>query len=95
MVNETPTPTKYAKILAINNFKNLMVVNLDADNLNYSNWSTLFKIHIRGCNALDFIEPPASTSAPPTAPPPPTDEWLTMDSIIQSWILSTISESLM
>ncbi|GJY28390.1 hypothetical protein Tco_0404157 [Tanacetum coccineum] len=84
MVNETPTPTKYAKILVINNFKNLMVVNLDADKLNYSNWSTLFKIHIRGCNALVFIEPPASTSAPPTAPPPPTDEWLTVDSIIQS-----------
>ncbi|GJV79392.1 ribonuclease H-like domain-containing protein [Tanacetum coccineum] len=29
------------------------------------------------------------------APPPPLDEWLIVDSIIQSWILTTISESLM
>ncbi|GKC30623.1 ribonuclease H-like domain-containing protein [Tanacetum coccineum] len=95
MVNDTPTPSKYAKVLTINNFKNLMAVTLDADKLNYSNWSALFKIHIRGCNALEFIEPPASSSAPSTPPPPPTDEWLTVDSTIQSWILTTISESLM
>ncbi|GJZ52665.1 hypothetical protein Tco_0607180 [Tanacetum coccineum] len=71
-----------------------MPLKLDAKKLNYSNWHDLFLIQICGCQALEFIQPPASSSLPPTAPPPPTDKWLTMDSIIQSWIYLTISDQL-
>ncbi|GKB99360.1 ribonuclease H-like domain-containing protein [Tanacetum coccineum] len=98
MVTETPLtpiPSKYAKLLATTNLKNLMPVTLDVDKLNYSNWSALFLIQLRGFRALEFVQPPASSSDTTTPPPPPTDEWLTVDSIIQSWILSTISESLL
>ncbi|PWA83008.1 hypothetical protein CTI12_AA169570 [Artemisia annua] len=96
MVNDTtPPPSKYAKLLTTTNFKNLMPVTLDADKLNYSNWSALFLIQLRGCKALEFVQPTASGSSTTTPPPPPTDEWLTVDSIIRSWILSTISESLL
>ncbi|GKA52027.1 hypothetical protein Tco_0745223 [Tanacetum coccineum] len=38
MVNDSPsTPSKYAKVLAITNFK--LPIKLDPDKLNYSNWS--------------------------------------------------------
>ena len=96
MVTETqvtPTPSKYAKILTMTNFKNLMPLKLDAEKLNYSNWHDLFLVQIRGCQALEFIQPPASSSAA-TDPSPPTEEWLTVDSIIQSWIYLTISDQL-
>ncbi|GJY83295.1 hypothetical protein Tco_0496671 [Tanacetum coccineum] len=49
---------------------------------------------MRGCKALEFIQPPASSSTT-TNPTPPTKEWLTVDSIIKSWIYMTIFDQLL
>ncbi|GJX93179.1 ribonuclease H-like domain-containing protein [Tanacetum coccineum] len=92
--NLPPTPPKYAKVFTVTNFKNLMLLKLDVDKLNYSDWSDLFTIQIRGCQTLEFIQPPASNSTCTVGLPLPTDEWITTDSIIQSWIFSTISDQL-
>ncbi|PWA90485.1 hypothetical protein CTI12_AA100140 [Artemisia annua] len=59
-ITASPTPSKYAKVLTTKNFKNLIPLKLDAEMLNYSNWYNLFPIQIRGCQALEFIQPLAS-----------------------------------
>ncbi|GKE42167.1 hybrid signal transduction histidine kinase M, partial [Tanacetum coccineum] len=41
----------------------------------------------------EFIQPPTSTRTTTTETPP--DEWLTADSIVQSWIYITLSDSLL
>ncbi|GJS34071.1 ribonuclease H-like domain-containing protein [Tanacetum coccineum] len=48
---------------------------------------------LRGLQALEFIQPPTSTRTTTTETPP--DEWLTADSIVQSWIYITLSDSLL
>ncbi|PWA93120.1 hypothetical protein CTI12_AA075380 [Artemisia annua] len=93
-ITASPTPSKYAKVLTTKNFKNLIPLKLDAEILNYSNWYNLFPIQIRGCQALEFIQPSASSSTT-INPSPPTKEWLSVDSIIQSWIYMTISDQLL
>ncbi|GKB95067.1 hypothetical protein Tco_0981204 [Tanacetum coccineum] len=97
MVTETlvtPTPSEYAKVLTMTNFKNVMPLKLNAEKLNYSDWHDLFIVQMRGFRALEFIQPPASSSTT-TNPTPPTKEWLTVDSIIKSWIYMTIFDQLL
>ncbi|GJX96435.1 hypothetical protein Tco_0352233 [Tanacetum coccineum] len=96
MVNDGPpvTPTSpYDKVFQANAIK--LRVHLDADKLNYSNWSELFKNHLEGFKVFNFIQPPTSPASTSTTPPAPTEDWLTADAIIKKWIYHTISEPLL
>nr|GEW99623.1 hypothetical protein [Tanacetum cinerariifolium] len=64
---------------------------LDLDELNYSSWRYFFTIHYNNFNVLKHIEPKTDDASTST---PPTEEWLTADSIVKSWIILTLSPSL-
>jgi hypothetical protein len=86
-----PTLTLVEKLYVVNNINNVIPVKLDIDELNYSSWCYFFKIHCNNFGVLKHIEGEATTS---TSVVPPTEEWLTADSIVKSWILLTLAPAL-
>nr|GFA48297.1 ribonuclease H-like domain-containing protein [Tanacetum cinerariifolium] len=83
--------TLVEKLYAVHNITNLVLVKLDLDELNYSSWSYFFTIHCNNFNVLKHIEPKTDDASIST---PLTEEWLTADSIVKSWIILTLSPSL-
>nr|GEX64598.1 hypothetical protein [Tanacetum cinerariifolium] len=83
--------TLVEKLYAIHNIINLVPVKLDLDELNYSSWRYFFMINCNNFNVLKHIEPKTNDASTST---PPTEEWLTADSIVKSWIILTLSPSL-
>nr|GEY26741.1 ribonuclease H-like domain-containing protein [Tanacetum cinerariifolium] len=79
------------KLYAVHNMTNLVLVKLDLDELNYLSWRYFFTIHCNNFNVLKHIEPKTDDASTST---PPTEEWLTADSIVKSWIILTLSPSL-
>nr|GEX84066.1 hypothetical protein [Tanacetum cinerariifolium] len=86
-----PALTLVEKLYAVHNITNLVPVKLDLDELNYSSWRYFFTIHCNNFNVLKHIEPKTDDASTST---PPTEEWLTTDSIVKSWIILTLSPSL-
>ncbi|GJU45998.1 hypothetical protein Tco_1203264 [Tanacetum coccineum] len=64
---------------------------LDLAESNYSTWSYFFKGHCSNFGVLKHIEEPVTEASTST---PPTDEWITADSIVKSWIFLTLSSTL-
>ena len=62
--------------------------------MNYSSWTYFFQNLCRGYHILDHIIPPKSDEAASSTPPTPTEEWLTIDTIILTWIFTTLSKNL-
>ncbi|GJX49899.1 hybrid signal transduction histidine kinase M [Tanacetum coccineum] len=86
-----PALTLVEKLYAVHNITNLVPVKLDLDELNYSSWHYFFMIHYKNFNVLKHIEPKTDDASSST---PPTEEWLTANSIVKSWIILTLSPSL-
>nr|GEV85308.1 tRNA(His) guanylyltransferase 1-like isoform X1 [Tanacetum cinerariifolium] len=86
-----PALTLVEKHYAVHNITNLVPVKLDLDELNYSLWRCFLTIHCNNFNVLKHIEPKTDDASAST---PPTEEWLTADSIVKSWIILTLSPSL-
>nr|GFB91388.1 hybrid signal transduction histidine kinase M [Tanacetum cinerariifolium] len=86
-----PALTLVEKLYAVHNITNLVPVKLDLDELNYSSWRYFFTIQCNNFNVLKHIEPKTDDASTST---PPTEEWLTADSIVKSWIILTLSPSL-
>ncbi|XP_059310361.1 uncharacterized protein LOC132061601 [Lycium ferocissimum] len=65
------------------------------ENVQYSTWAELFKIHARSHKVLNHIIPPKAGQRKI----PSTDEekelWSTLDATVLSWIYSTISNDLL
>ncbi|GKD12189.1 hypothetical protein Tco_1196596 [Tanacetum coccineum] len=57
---------------------------------NYSTWSYFFKGHCSNFGVLKHIEGSSTQSSTST---PPTDDWITADSIVKSWIFLTLSST--
>nr|GEU45182.1 NBS-containing resistance-like protein [Tanacetum cinerariifolium] len=91
MPSVAPALTLVEKLYAVHNITNLVPVKLDLDELNYSSWRYFFTIHCNNFNVLKHIEPKTDDASTST---PPTEEWLTADSIVKSWIILTLSPSL-
>ncbi|GKB61777.1 hybrid signal transduction histidine kinase M, partial [Tanacetum coccineum] len=93
---ETPPPatglTLVEKLFAVHNIHNLVPVKLELDELNYSSWCYFFQIHCNNFGVLHHIEPKTGDAA--SSSTPPTEEWLTADFIVKSWIILTLSPSL-
>nr|GFA86868.1 hybrid signal transduction histidine kinase M [Tanacetum cinerariifolium] len=86
-----PALTLVEKLYVVHNITNLVPVKLDLDELNYSSWRYFFTIHCNNFNVLKHIEPKTDDASAST---PPTEEWITADSIVKSWIILTLSPSL-
>ncbi|GKA74063.1 hybrid signal transduction histidine kinase M, partial [Tanacetum coccineum] len=90
--SNTPPPppalTLVEKLYAVHNINSLIPEKLDLQESNYSTWSYFFKGHCSNFNVLNHIDGSTSTSDPPT------DEWITADSIVKSWIFLTLSPTL-
>nr|GEY45600.1 hybrid signal transduction histidine kinase M [Tanacetum cinerariifolium]GEY45922.1 hybrid signal transduction histidine kinase M [Tanacetum cinerariifolium]GEY46319.1 hybrid signal transduction histidine kinase M [Tanacetum cinerariifolium] len=86
-----PALTLVEKLYAVHNITNLVPVKLDLYELNYSSWRYFFTIHRNNFNVLKHIEPKIDDASTST---PPTEEWLTADTIVKSWIILTLSPSL-
>ncbi|GKC96962.1 ribonuclease H-like domain-containing protein [Tanacetum coccineum] len=93
--NEHPSPpptlTLVEKLYAVHNINSLIPDKLDLAESNYSTWSYFFKGHCSNFGVLKHIEEPVTKASTST---PPTDEWITADSIVKSWIFLTISSTI-
>ncbi|GJX93208.1 hypothetical protein Tco_0347794 [Tanacetum coccineum] len=89
----TPPPTLSLvdKLYDVYNINSLVPIKLDVDKSNYSSLCYFFKIHCANFGVLKHIQGDGTSSS--TAPPP-MDEWLTIDSIVKSWIFLTFVETL-
>nr|GEY98790.1 hybrid signal transduction histidine kinase M [Tanacetum cinerariifolium] len=70
------------KLVTITNLTTHVPVLLDIDEMNYSSWTYFFQNLCRGYNLLPHILGESKVAAMASDPTPPTDEWLTIDSII-------------
>ncbi|GJW14970.1 hybrid signal transduction histidine kinase M [Tanacetum coccineum] len=86
-----PTLTLVEKLYAVHNINNLIPEKLDLAESNYSTWSYFFKCHCSNFGVLKHIEESVTEASTST---PPTDEWITADSIVKSWIFLTLSSTL-
>ncbi|GJU20804.1 hybrid signal transduction histidine kinase M [Tanacetum coccineum] len=86
-----PTLTLVEKLYAVHNINTLVPEKLDLAESNYSMWSYFFKGHCSNFGVLKHIEGSSTQSSTST---PPTDDWITADSIVKSWIFLTLSSTL-
>ncbi|GJS62279.1 hypothetical protein Tco_0657063 [Tanacetum coccineum] len=86
-----PTLTLVEKLYAVHNINTLVPEKLDLAESNYSTWSYFFKGHCSNFGVLKHIEGSSTQSSTST---PPTDDWITADSIVKSWIFLTLSSTL-
>ncbi|GJX57718.1 hybrid signal transduction histidine kinase M [Tanacetum coccineum] len=86
-----PTLTFFEKLYAVHNINTLVPEKLDLAESNYSTWSYFFKGHCSNFGVLKHIEGSSTQSSTST---PPTDDWITADSIVKSWIFLTLSSTL-
>ncbi|GJX68553.1 hypothetical protein Tco_0304280, partial [Tanacetum coccineum] len=86
-----PTLTLVEKLYAVHNINSLIPEKLDLGESNYSTWSYFFKGHCSNFGVLKHIKEPVTEASTST---PPTDEWITADSIVKSWIFITLSSTL-
>ncbi|GJY38482.1 hybrid signal transduction histidine kinase M [Tanacetum coccineum] len=73
------------------NINSLIPDKLDLAESNYYTWSYFFKGRCSNFGVLKHIEEPVTEASTST---PPTDEWITADSIVKSWIFFTLSSTL-
>ncbi|GJR42943.1 hybrid signal transduction histidine kinase M [Tanacetum coccineum] len=86
-----PTLTLVEKLYAVHNINSLIPEKLDLAESNYSTWSYFFKGHCSNFGVLKHIEEPVTEASTST---PPMDEWITVYSIVKSWIFLTLSSTL-
>ncbi|XP_010677031.1 uncharacterized protein LOC104892745 [Beta vulgaris subsp. vulgaris] len=75
------------------NIKHNLPSTLDMENVQYSTWAELFKIHARSSRVIHHIIPSSTIKAPSTDEE--KEEWATVDATVLKWIYATISEDLL
>nr|GEV53585.1 ribonuclease H-like domain-containing protein [Tanacetum cinerariifolium] len=83
------------KLMAIPNLTTRVPLLLDVDEMNYSSWMHFFQKFCCGYNLLKHIlgETKTTNDTSSSEPKPPTAEWLTIDSIVLTWIFTTLSKT--
>lgn len=94
MTGGSSSSSSFHPALAVSNIKNIIPITLAMENVQYSTWAELFKIHARSTQVIHHIIPPESGT---TAPTTDADKalWTTLDATILKWIYATISEDLL
>ena len=70
--------------LAVSNIKNNIAITLEMENVQYSIWSKLFKIHARSHRVLDHIIPPKQGMFKPPSTDQENELWTTLDAMVLS-----------
>ncbi|GKC24065.1 hybrid signal transduction histidine kinase M [Tanacetum coccineum] len=97
MTGPLPTPVILLsdKLMTITNLHILVPVKLDMGEMNYSSWTYFFKHLCKGHELLEHIlGKQTNEGAESSNSTPPTAEWLKIDSIILSWIFTTLAKPL-
>ncbi|XP_059285186.1 uncharacterized protein LOC132038549 [Lycium ferocissimum] len=81
--------------LAVSNIKNHVPIMLEMENVQYSTWAELFKIHARSHKVLNHIIPPKASQRTIPSTDAEKELWSTLDATVLSWIYSTISNDLL
>ena len=87
--------SSFLPALAVSNIKNIIPITLAMENVQYSTWAELFKIHAHSTQVIHhIISPEAGKETVPT-----TDEekalWSTLDAMVLKWIYATIFEDIL
>ncbi|GKC26708.1 hypothetical protein Tco_1034002 [Tanacetum coccineum] len=88
-----PTIMLSDKLMTMTNITTLVLIKLDINEMNYSSWIYFFKYHCRGFELLEHLSGTPTDEVASSNPVPPTSEWLKIDSIILSWIFTTMSKA--
>ncbi|GJW21153.1 hybrid signal transduction histidine kinase M [Tanacetum coccineum] len=86
-----PILTLVENLYTVHNINTLVPEKLDLAESNYSMWSYFFKGHCSNFGVLKHIEGSSTQSSTST---PPTNDWITTDYIVKSWIFLTLSSTL-
>ncbi|XP_010669701.1 uncharacterized protein LOC104886870 [Beta vulgaris subsp. vulgaris] len=81
--------------LAGSNVKHNIPITLDMENVQYSTWAELFKIHARSHRVIHHIIPPATGKEKIPTTDEEKDDWSTIDATVLKWIYTTISPDLL
>ena len=100
MTRSTTPPTILLsdKLMTINNLSTRVPVVLYVDEINYASWTYFYQNLVHGYHLLDHIISNPTDAAPfkknPTdaaessSKSPPKDEWIALDTVMLSWIIS-------
>ncbi|KAE8713005.1 flocculation protein FLO11-like [Hibiscus syriacus] len=95
----TSSSSSFHPALAVSNIKTHVPIALEMENVQYTNWAELFKVHCRSHKVLHHIIPPKSKDGEATEPTIFSQEeqelWDTLDATVVQWIYSTISTDLL
>ncbi|KAH0776023.1 hypothetical protein KY290_007434 [Solanum tuberosum] len=81
--------------LVVSNINNHIPIVLEMENIQYSTWAKLFKIHARSHRVLDHIIPPAKGKEKTPKTEREKKLWSTLDATVLQWIYATISHDLL
>ncbi|KAK4727238.1 hypothetical protein R3W88_032155 [Solanum pinnatisectum] len=81
--------------LAVSNIKNHVPITLEMENVQYSTWAELFKIHARSHWIIDHIIPPAAGTEKRPQQEEDKELWSTFDATVLQWLYATISHDLL
>ncbi|KAL4571411.1 hypothetical protein LXL04_018170 [Taraxacum kok-saghyz] len=91
----TKMPSQIHPALMVSNIRNHISITLEMENVQYSTWAELFKIHARSHRVYHHI----IKSEAGIEKVPSTEEekelWLTLDATVLQWIYATISHDLL
>ncbi|KAK4713120.1 hypothetical protein R3W88_019027 [Solanum pinnatisectum] len=80
---------------AVSNIKNHVPITLEMENVQYSTWAELFKIHARSHRIIDHIIPLAVGTKKRTQQEEDKELWSTLDSTVLQWLYATSSHDLL
>ncbi|XP_055835116.1 uncharacterized protein LOC129903592 [Solanum dulcamara] len=76
---------------AISNIKNHVSITLEMENVQYSTWAKLFKIHARSHRVIDHINAPTAGTEKRPQQEEDKELWSTLDATVLQWLYATIS----
>ncbi|KAE8705655.1 putative aspartic protease [Hibiscus syriacus] len=95
----TSSSSSFHHALVVSNIKTHVPIILEMENVQYTNWAELFKVHYRSHKVLYNIIPPKSKDGKATESTTLSQEeqelWDTLDAVVVQWIYSTISTDLL
>ena len=98
-MGELKSSHSFHPALAVSNIKTHVPITLEMENVQYTNWAELFKVHCRSHRVLHHIIPPKNPDGTEKEPVPLNDDeqdmWDTLDAAVVLWIYSTISTDLL
>ncbi|KAK4734158.1 hypothetical protein R3W88_008419 [Solanum pinnatisectum] len=81
--------------LSVSNIKNYVPITLEIENVQYSTWAELFKIHARSHRVIDHIIPPAAGTEKRPQQEEDKELWSTLYATALQWLYATISHDLL